>query len=77
MASPGTGPPRYKIAILTWVAISPLIVGVIYLLRPLIGRLPLPIQIPIVAALVVPLMIWVIMPLLTRAFRGWLFPRAE
>jgi antibiotic biosynthesis monooxygenase (ABM) superfamily enzyme len=55
-------------AILTWVAIYPLITALLLILGPLIlGRLPIPVVTLILSVTLVLLMTFVVMPLLTRA----------
>ena len=73
--SPGTPPPPpYKMALLTWITIFPLITGVIVALGPLIKDLPLVPRLGITTAITVPLMTWVVMPRVTRFLRRWLYP---
>jgi uncharacterized protein len=73
--SPGTPPPPpYKMALLTWITIFPLITGVILALGPLAKELPLVPRLAITTAVTVPLMTWVVMPRVTRLLRGWLYP---
>ena len=67
-------PPRYKIAIVTWLAIFPLITLISYGTGPLFGDLPIIVRTFVVSAVVVPLMTYVVMPRMTRLFRRWLFP---
>ena len=69
-------PPPYKMALLTWVTIFPLITAVVVITGPLIKELPLVPRLGITTALTVPLMTWVVMPRVTRLLRGWLYPRA-
>lgn len=65
-------PNRHKMVLLTWLGIWPTITGVLALLLPvLLERFPLPVVTLIVTALVVPLMGYVVMPLLLRLFAGW------
>jgi antibiotic biosynthesis monooxygenase (ABM) superfamily enzyme len=78
-AAPPPQPPphhptnRHKMVLLTWVGIWPTITAVLSLSLPaLLARFPLPIVTLIVTAAVVPLMGYVVMPLLVRAFGGWL-----
>ena len=73
--SPGTPPPPpYKMALLTWITIFPLITAVIVALGPLIKDLPLVPRLGITTAITVPLMTWVVMPRVTRFLRRWLYP---
>ena len=67
-------PPPYKMALLTWITIFPLITGVIVALGPLIKDLPLVPRLGITTAITVPLMTWVVMPRVTRLLRRWLYP---
>lgn len=76
---PGRPPPappsRAKMAVLSWVAIYPLIVGLNATLGPTLSPLPLPLRALITSAMLVPLMTWVVMPRVTKLFYGWLYPR--
>ncbi len=69
---PASRPNRHKMVLLTWLGIWPTITSVLALLLPvLLPRFPLPIVTLIVTAIVVPLMGYVVMPLLLRWFGGW------
>jgi antibiotic biosynthesis monooxygenase (ABM) superfamily enzyme len=74
---PGTTPPPYKMALLTWITIFPLITGIVLISGPLIEDLPLVVRLGITTALAVPLMTWVVMPRVTRLLRRWLYPTDE
>lgn len=68
-----TPSPRWKMAIITWIAIYPVITILLLILGPIIlGHLPIPIVTLILSITLVLLMTFVVMPLLTRAFRPWL-----
>jgi antibiotic biosynthesis monooxygenase (ABM) superfamily enzyme len=67
-------PPPWKMALLTWVTIFPLITLVVELLGPLIEELSVVLRLGITTALTVPLMTWVVMPRVTRLLSGWLYP---
>jgi antibiotic biosynthesis monooxygenase (ABM) superfamily enzyme len=72
---PGSAPPPpYKMALLTWVTIFPLITAIVAVTGPLLEELPLAVRLGITTALAVPLMTWVVMPRVTRLLRGWLYP---
>lgn len=74
-AQPGASPPPpYKMALLTWVTIFPLITGVVLALGPLLEGMSLVPRLAITTAVTVPLMTWVVMPRVTRALRSWLYP---
>ncbi len=68
-------PPRYKMALITWISIYPLALFIPMLLHPLIGWLPLAIEVLLTAAVIVPLMAWVVMPMMIKLFSGWLYPK--
>lgn len=68
-------PPRYKMAIVTALAIFPLITLLSYAMAPVWGTLPIIVHTLISTAVLVPLMTYVVMPRLTRLFQRWLYPR--
>ena len=67
-------PPPYKMALLTWITIFPLIIAIVVITGPLLKELPLVLRLGVTTALAVPLMTWVVMPRVTRLLRGWLYP---
>jgi uncharacterized protein len=66
-------PPPYKMALVTWITIFPLITLVVVVLSPLLKGLALVPSLAITTAVTVPIMTWVAMPLITRLLRGWLY----
>jgi hypothetical protein len=72
---PGTPPPPpYKMALVTWLTIFPLITLVVVALGPLLDGLPLVARLAITTAVTVPIMTWLVMPRVTRLLRRWLYP---
>jgi antibiotic biosynthesis monooxygenase (ABM) superfamily enzyme len=67
-------PPRYKMAIVTWLAVFPLITVILVLFGPLLGLLPMLLRTLVLTAVMVSLMTYVVMPRLTRLFSFWLYP---
>jgi uncharacterized protein len=67
-------PPRYKLVALTWLAIYPLITAVFFFGDSL-QQLPLGIRTLVVTAIIVPAMIYLVMPIMTPLFDRWLYPR--
>jgi uncharacterized protein len=67
-------PPPYKMALLTWITIFPLITLVVVVLDPLLEGLALVPRLAITTAVTVPIMTWLAMPRITRLLRGWLYP---
>ena len=64
--------PRYKLALLTWLAAYALITAFLNLLGPTIADWPLALGTLFLSATIVAALTWVIMPRLTRLFRPWL-----
>ena len=65
-------PKRHKLALLTWIGIYPTITSILWFLLPvLLPRFPLPVVTLIITAIVVPVMSYVVMPLLLRRFSDW------
>ncbi|WP_427159308.1 antibiotic biosynthesis monooxygenase [Aliinostoc sp. HNIBRCY26] len=67
-------PPKWKTAIVSAVGIYPVSYFMPGVLRPIIGGLPLWLATLINISITMPLMTWVIMPQVTRLFKGWLYP---
>ncbi len=65
-------PRRYKLFLLTWVAIYPLITGILWLFGSFLNTLPLPLRTLVLTLLLVYLMTYIVMPCLQRLFRRWL-----
>ena len=65
-------PSRHRMAILIWLAIYPTITLLLELGGPLIDDWPLPLRTLALTAVAVPLMVYVLLPALQRAFAGWL-----
>ncbi len=63
-----TAPRRQKQALVTWLAIYPSITLVLWLFRPLgLLELPLPLRTLVLTALLVPAMVYVLVPILSGA----------
>lgn len=70
---PASGAPaKWKMALLTWVGVTPTVYVFSLAVRTFLGRLPALAQLCIVTAFVVPALAWAVMPLLVRLFGGWL-----
>jgi len=66
-------PPKWKMALVIWVALLPQVL----LLRVILPPLPYAFGPAISTAIPVALLTWVVMPLLTRLLRRWLHPHAS
>jgi antibiotic biosynthesis monooxygenase (ABM) superfamily enzyme len=75
--STATPPPRYKMALTTFVAVFSLLMVIPRLLAPLIDPMPPLSRTLVVCATMVALLTYVVMPALTRALSGWLYPRRD
>lgn len=72
-----TPPPRYKMTVVTWLAVFPLITFISLVLKQLILTLPLVFRVAIITAIAVPTMTYLLMPRMTRLFSGWLYPSVD
>ena len=73
--SPQNPPPRWKMALLTWVAVWPVSMAVPAALNPLMGQsMPNVLFAGAVAGGIVLVLTWIAMPLLVRLARRWLSP---
>jgi antibiotic biosynthesis monooxygenase (ABM) superfamily enzyme len=66
-------PARIKMVFVTWLALFPLVILVPPMLTEVVGFLPSWGQIMIIAAVMVLLMTYVVMPQMTRLFSRWLY----
>jgi uncharacterized protein len=66
-------PPRYKLAVITWLAVYPAITAVVAVFEP-IGLLntPVPIRTLLLTIVLVPIMVYVLVPVLSRVLAEWL-----
>jgi len=70
-------PPRYKMAMVTWLAVFPLITAIFLALGPLLNQLPLMLRSLVLTVIMVSLMTYVVMPRMTRLFSFWLYPKRK
>ena len=66
--------PRYKVAAITWLAIYPALTVTLALLGPVLTPLPLYLRTLVVTVVLVPVMVYVLVPAMQRVFVGWLRP---
>ena len=72
-AQPGQ-PPRWKIAVVTWLGIFPTVYFLFLLLGDVLAPWTLMARIFLLTLLVVAIMTWGVAPRLTRLLRPWLYP---
>ncbi len=72
--TPPTPPPRWKMALVTWLALLPqaLVLG-----RVLPPSLPTLVRVSLATAIPVAMLTWVLMPRPTKRLYGWLYARAN
>ena len=70
-------PPRWKMAIATWMGVWPTVLLISLLVSPHLTGLPIWIAIGIDTILVVLALTWAVMPLLTKVLRPWLIKPTE
>jgi hypothetical protein len=68
-------PPRWKTALVVWIAIYPSITLLTWFAGPWLVQLPLLVRTFVLTATLVPLLVFVLLPLLHRALRWWLVPQ--
>lgn len=65
-------PPKWKFAIMVWLAIYPTITLVSFLIGDTIKNLSLPLKTLLMTGILVPLMVFVLLPLLRKILGSWL-----
>lgn len=68
------GPPRYKLALLTWAGAYAVITVVLALFGPAMASWPLVLRTLVLSVTIVVALTWFVMPRLTRLCRNWLSP---
>jgi len=65
-------PPKWKFAVMVWLAIYPTITLVTFLIGDYIKNFPLPLKTLIMTGILVPLMVFVLLPILRKLMGNWL-----
>jgi len=65
-------PPKYKTAIMIWIAIYPTINLIFYVFGDVLNTFVLPLRTLILTLILVPLMVYVLLPFAGRILKGWL-----
>ena len=68
-------PPRWKVAVVTWLGIFPTVYLLFLTVAPLLANWPLLPRVMVITMLVVLLMTWVVAPRLTTWLKPFLFPK--
>lgn len=69
-----SAPSKSKMALVTWLAIFPLLILVAVATEPVLDGWSWIAQLSIRTAITVPLMTWLVMPAMTRMLNNWLYP---
>ena len=67
-------PPRYKMVVVTWLAVFPVVTLIFSLFGQWLNLLPTLLRTLVFTAVMVTLMTYVVMPRMTRLFSFWLYP---
>lgn len=70
----GASPPVWKQALLTWLGLYPTVLLVAYTIGVIVVPWAVPVRSIVTTGISVLLMTWVVMPVVTRVFRGFLRP---
>jgi uncharacterized protein len=70
-----TPPAKYKMTIVSWLALYPIVTAIFLIFAPWLNQIPLLLRTLLVTAAVMVLMSYVAMPRMTRWFSFWLFPK--
>jgi uncharacterized protein len=70
-------PPRYKMVIVTWLGVFPIVTIIFSLFDHWLNLLPTLVRTLVFSAVMVTLMTYMVMPRLTRLFSFWLYPDRE
>jgi len=65
-------PPKWKFAIMVWIAIFPMITTLQYALGAQMKDMPIPLRSLIMTLILVPMMVFVMLPLLRKVLGKWL-----
>jgi antibiotic biosynthesis monooxygenase (ABM) superfamily enzyme len=66
------GPPRYKTVFITWLAVYPTLTLLLEFFGDDLRELALPLRTLVISAVLVPVAIYLVVPLLRRVFGSWL-----
>ena len=69
-------PPKWKVAVVTWLGIFPTVLTLFLTVAPLLGDWPLVPRTMLLTALVVVIMTWGLAPRLTKLLKPWLYAKA-
>ncbi|MBP6038706.1 MAG: hypothetical protein KA523_00740 [Flavobacterium sp.] len=65
-------PPKWKFVVMVWLAIYPTITFVSYLIGDVIKDWPLPLKTLLMTGILVPTMVFILLPILRKLLTNWL-----
>jgi antibiotic biosynthesis monooxygenase (ABM) superfamily enzyme len=65
-------PPKWKFAVMVWLAIYPTLTFVSYLIGDVIKDWPLPLKTLLMTGILVPTMVFILLPILRKLLTNWL-----
>ena len=74
--NPITPPPRYKMTLISWLALYPAVTLIFWLFESWLIEFPLLIRTFMVTAVVILLMTYILMPFMTKRFAFWLYTKS-
>ncbi|MCL5043642.1 MAG: antibiotic biosynthesis monooxygenase [Gammaproteobacteria bacterium] len=75
--NPVTPPPKYKMTVVSWLALYPTVTLIFLLFGPWLEQIPLLLRTLLITAVVMVCMSYLLMPRFTRWFAFWLFPKQQ
>lgn len=75
--NPVKPPPKYKMTLVSWMALYPTVTLIFFLFGELLAPVPLPLRTLLITGVLMLLMSYVLMPRFTRWFAFWLYPPKE
>jgi uncharacterized protein len=75
--TPGNPPPRWKMAVATFLGVFPVALILSLTLGPIISGWHFVLRSVVLSACIVALLTWTVMPLITRVLHPWLHPKKE
>jgi uncharacterized protein len=64
--------PKWKTAFIIWLGIYPTMTILLFFIWPVIERFPLPLKTLCLTLVVLPIMVWIVLPLLHKTLHNWI-----
>jgi hypothetical protein len=63
---------RHKLVVLVWLGLYPLLTLITYVTGPFLAGLPIPLRTLVTSLILVPIMVYLLLPTITKRFATWL-----